>query len=150
LPIAWQMADRHFRMVPVHYVIANDETVSLSIGAYDPALPLIIDPSLTYSTVLGAANSSIQANAIAVDKDGSLYIAGRTSASTFPIHSAVKANKAGSTNAFVMKVSPAGNSIIYSTYLGGSDGPGSNPQGDNALAIAVDKSGNVVVAGVTD
>jgi hypothetical protein len=52
----------------------------------------------------------------------------------------------GDENAFVTKVNPAGTSLVYSTYLGGS-GKGSN--GDRGNGIAVDGSGNAYVTGST-
>jgi hypothetical protein len=48
----------------------------------------------------------------------------------------------GINDAFVTKLNPSGNSLVYSTYLGGSST-------DYAYAIAVDSSGNAYVAGYT-
>lgn len=44
--------------------------------------------------------------------------------------------------AFITQLNAAGTALVYSTYLGGSSD-------DDAVAIAVDASGNVVVAGTT-
>ena len=50
---------------------------------------------------------------------------------------------AGATeNAFVTKFNPAGNTLVYSTYLGGNTA-------DIGLAVAVDAAGNAYVAGET-
>ena len=48
----------------------------------------------------------------------------------------------GTTDAFVTKLSSSGNSLIYSTYLGGGDD-------DYGHGIAVDGSGNAYVTGYT-
>lgn len=45
------------------------------------------------------------------------------------------------------KLTPAGNAIVYSTYLGGSGGTGGSPESGNG--IAVDSSGSAYVTGVT-
>jgi hypothetical protein len=61
--------------------------VSLEVGAYDRTLPLIIDPTLAYSTRVGGGNASNQANALAIDSSGNAYITGYTNASDFPVAS---------------------------------------------------------------
>src|SRR4029453_2247893 len=48
----------------------------------------------------------------------------------------------GNTDAFVTKLSPAGNSLVYSTYLGGSGF-------DSGHGIAVDGSGSAYITGET-
>ena len=61
------------------------------------------------------------------------YITGRTSSTNFNTVGGVEGNEAG-TDAFVSKLNPAGNALVYSTYLGGN-GP------DEAHAIAIDALG---------
>src|SRR5437016_6089365 len=48
----------------------------------------------------------------------------------------------GNADAFVAKLSPAGDALLFATYLGGS-------QGDEGYGIAVDCLGNIYVAGDT-
>jgi hypothetical protein len=45
-------------------------------------------------------------------------------------------------DAFVTKLNPTGSALVYSTYLGGSDG-------DNGSGIVVDATGNAYVTGTT-
>jgi hypothetical protein len=107
---------------------------------------------LVYSTYLGGSGSqsstqSDTANAIAVDSTGSAYIAGQTDSADFPTLNPFQAtnNNGGSalgSNAFVTKLKPAGNALVYSTFLGGSIS-------DKALGIAVDGSGNAYIVGAT-
>ena len=97
--------------------------------------------SLLYSTYLGG-NSDESGNGIAVDAAGSAYVTGSTGSSNFPTVNPVQTtNRNG--DAFVTKLSAAGSSLLYSTYLGGSGGEG----GDG---IAVDAAGSAYVTGVTD
>ena len=97
--------------------------------------------ALVYCTYLGGAGDD-RASAIAVDAQGSAYIAGSTSSQNFPVRSALQPRLAGYRNAFVAKLSPAGNSLVYSTYLGGN-------ASDAANGIAVDASGSAYVVGDT-
>ncbi|MCI0392688.1 MAG: SBBP repeat-containing protein [Acidobacteria bacterium] len=98
--------------------------------------------ALVYSTYLGG-NSTDFAEKIALDASGSAYVAGSTLSTNFPTRSPLQsANAGGFYDAFVAKLNPAGSALEYSTYLGGSDR-------DNATGIAVDRSGNVYIAGFT-
>ncbi|MBP7120556.1 MAG: SBBP repeat-containing protein, partial [Methanolinea sp.] len=83
-------------------------------------------------------------NGVAVDSDGNSYVTGITYSTNFPVRNAVQASLAGDlwTDAFVTKVSPAGDSLIFSTYLGG-------PLSDTGNAIAVDSQGRAHVTGST-
>ncbi|HXT37623.1 MAG TPA: SBBP repeat-containing protein, partial [Chloroflexota bacterium] len=98
--------------------------------------------ALVYSTYLGG-NSSDVASGIAVDASGAAYVAGYTVSTNFPTVNALQAHLAGGENAFVSKLDPAGSSLMYSTYLGGSSS-------DLANGIASDNSGNAYVAGLTE
>src|SRR5438094_3933059 len=125
------------------YVLKGARQVAFQVASYDASRPLMIDPVLSYSTVLGGSNFD-QINGIAVDSSGKAYVAGFTSSSPFPTTSgAFDATYGGSSDVFVSKFNPSvsgSSSLIYSTYIGGSFG-------EQALAIAVDSSGVAYVAG---
>jgi hypothetical protein len=105
-----------------------------------------IDPSgssIVYSTFFGGSGGDY-GRSIAVDSSGYIYVGGYTSSSTsFPVANAVQSTYGGgSDDGFVLKLNPAGSSVIYSTYLGGSSG-------DQVLGIAADSSGNAYATGYT-
>ena len=52
--------------VPGGFVVREDDSVGFAIGAYDPTRTLVIDPTLAYSTYLGAAGFEL-GSSIAVD-----------------------------------------------------------------------------------
>jgi hypothetical protein len=93
---------------------------------------------LVYSSYFGGSASG--GYGIAVDAMGAAYITGITSSGIFPTVNPIQADIRGQTDAFVLKLSPLGNSIVYATYLG-------SPGFDDAWAIAVDPSGNAYVTG---
>ena len=74
--------------------------------------------ALRYSTFLGGSSYD-QISAVKVDRDDAAYVVGQTSSTDFPTRDAFQPALAGYANAFVAKVSPAGNSIEASSYLGG-------------------------------
>jgi uncharacterized protein (TIGR03437 family) len=99
--------------------------------------------TLLYATYLGGAASDVP-RAIAVDSAGSAYVAGSSGSDDFPTKSAYLVARPipGSPflNAFVTKLSPGGNSLIYSTFVTGRSGSG-------AYRIAVDSGGKAYVLG---
>jgi hypothetical protein len=99
--------------------------------------------SILYSTYFGGSGGD-RGKSIAVDSSGYIYVAGYTQSSTnFPVANAVQsAYGGGYDDGFVLKLNPAGSSVIYSTYLGGSSG-------DQVLGIAADSSGNAYATGYT-
>ena len=98
---------------------------------------------LVYSTYLGGSSSD-GGNAIAVDASGNTYITGTTSSSNFPTQNAIQPTNSGfSGDAFVTKLNPQGLGLVYSTYLGGSNG-------DVGRGIAVDSAGQAYVTGYTN
>jgi hypothetical protein len=96
--------------------------------------------SLIYSTYLGG-NEWDYGNGIAVDNSGCAYVTGYTNSADFPTENPYQTDQ-GDWDAFVTKLSSAGNSLIYSTYLGGSSR-------DYGRGIAVDNFGCAYVTGYT-
>ncbi|HYP29929.1 MAG TPA: SBBP repeat-containing protein [Blastocatellia bacterium] len=102
------------------------------------------DPALGYSTYLGGLNAD-EIGGIAVDSSGAVYVAGSTTSNNFPTVNAIQPRFNGPDSIkdiFVAKLSPSGESLVYSTYLGGNGA-------DHALDIAVDSSGSAYVTGYT-
>ncbi len=109
------------------------------------AFVLKLNPSgdgLIYSTYLGGRDDE-QGNGIAVDAAGGAYVAGATASANFPLrHAARHLYGGGPSDAFVVKLTPAGDALEYSTYLSGHGA-------DFGNSIAVDSTGNAYVAGYT-
>ncbi|MBB5343821.1 hypothetical protein HDF10_001796 [Edaphobacter lichenicola] len=96
--------------------------------------------NILFSTYLGGGDNDA-GNGIAVDASG-VYIGGQTRSDNFPVRQPLQFEKKGDATVFVTKLSPSGNRLVYSTYLGGSNG-------ENGGAIAIDASQSAYVAGFT-
>jgi uncharacterized protein (DUF2141 family) len=141
-PATYQVVHGSKVAVESHFMLRSATTFGLAVGAYDPNLPLVIDPGLVYSTYLGGSSDD-NGFGIAIDPTGSAYVTGFTASNPFPTTAgAADTTFNGGQDVFVTKLNPAGTAVLYSTYIGGS----SNDQG---LAIAVDATGNAYVTGFT-
>jgi hypothetical protein len=115
--------------------------VSFQLAAYDSKLPLVIDPVLSYSTLLGGTNYE-EGIGIASDSSGNIYVAGTTVSANFPTKNPILSAAIGNEDVFVTKIDAAGATLTYSTYLGGSGV-------DRPAGMVLDSSGNIFVAGTT-
>lgn len=107
------------------------------------------DSSLIYSTYLGGELDD-GGWAIAVDSSGNVYVTGATLSATFPVVNSYQSNLEGLCDAFVAKLSSTGDSLLYSTYLGGGTGGYLLWVGfEEGNGIAVDSSGNAYITGYT-
>src|SRR6266851_2533201 len=127
-PVVYQELEGKRQPIDGRFVLAAKNTVKFSIGKYDRSQPLIIDPVLAYSTLLGG-NGFDEALGIAVDSAGSAYVTGFTSSTNFATVGAFQTalkncgtaiNPFPCQEAFVAKLNPAGNGLVYVTYLGGT------------------------------
>jgi uncharacterized protein (TIGR03437 family) len=147
-PVAYQVVNGARKLVSASFAVRRGRWIGFRVPEYDPSLPLVIDPVLSYSAFHGGTNSET-GRGLAVDSSGSVYVAGWTSSATLPGTAAGAQPKYGGADtdewapgdAFVAKLNPAGTALVYSTYLGGN-------ATDFGMGIAVDSSGNAYVTGV--
>ena len=114
-------------------------------SGYDDAFVASIAPdgrSLIYSTLLGGAGKD-RAHDVQVDALANAYVAGETKSADFPCTAgAFSGELAGREDAFVARIAPDGQSLGYSTLIGGSST-------DVGNGIAIDERGVAYVAGNT-
>jgi hypothetical protein len=135
----------------VAYVTGNTSATNFpTLNAFQSTLGGMTDAFVTaftplgtplYSTYLGGAGDDY-GNGIAVDPKGIAYITGQTASTNFPLRAPVQASLGGTSDAFVTALAPAGKSLVYSTYLGGTEL-------DLGLGIAVDRASRAYVVGGT-
>lgn len=121
--------------------------------------------ALIYSTYLSGGSDAITAaTSIAVDAQGNAYVAGYTDDGNYPVTSGAfqticGANWSGNgasnptringcapeaqQSGFLTKIDPTGQTLLYSTFLGGM-------VADQIFAVAVDAQGQAYVAGNSD
>jgi pimeloyl-ACP methyl ester carboxylesterase len=140
-PIVYQEQDGGTRrQIDADYLILHGE-VSFKIDSYDPTRPLVIDPTLVYSTYLGGGSDDY-AYGLALDTQGNVYVSGETFSTNFPLVNGTQVTNAGNNDAFVSKLSASGTQLLYSTYIGGASV-------DTSTSIAVDTQGSAYITGRT-
>lgn len=124
---------------------AFQTTAVSGLNAYVVKLPAD-GGRLIYGTFLAGSGDDVGYD-VAVDAAGAAHVVGRTTSTNFPTFNAVQSARGGATcfncaDLFVTQLSPAGDRLGYSTYLGGSGE-------DAGYAIALDSTGAAHVTGGT-
>jgi beta-propeller repeat-containing protein len=123
-----------------------------------------IDPTgtqLKYSTYLAGSTPGEGAFGVDVDSTGKIYVTGFTASTDFPTNSVVAGFKPTSPantlagTSFITKLDPTAtgaSSLLYSSYIGGTNGTDPGGIGDFGQALAADQKQNgvVYVTGFTD
>lgn len=143
-PSIYQKEDGRQCAVSGRFALLRDNRVTFRVRSYNRHEPLVIDPTLTYSTFLNGSAGASDGDGIAVDSSGDAYIAGTTFSSTFPTLNGYQSTAGAPANGivFLAEFNPTGTQLLYSTYLGGTGG-------DYATGIAIDSSGNAYLTGYT-
>ena len=141
LPTIYQEQNGVRQAVKGSYIEKENGQIGFEIGNYNPALALIIDPVLFYSTYLGGTGDD-SGQSIAVDGQGNAYVTGVSNSPNFTTTTGTVTSTKGNKDIFVTKLNHDGTGLIYSAYLGGSGD-------DIGNSIAVDSNGNVIVTGET-
>jgi len=137
-PYVYQEQGGERRAVAARFVLLDDHAYGFEVtGAYDPALPLVIDPEVEWGTYLGSSQSE-QGRGIAVDADGNCYATGGTGSSGWVSGGW---GGGGGWDGYVVKLSASG-AHLWSTYMGGG-------ASEDGYGIAVDGSGNCYATGWT-
>ena len=139
-PVAYQQIAGARHPVESGYTLSTGNQVGFAIGSYDSHYPLVIDPSLVYSTYFGGSTDDYPYG-IAIGPNGNAFVTGYTTDLDFPTVNPEQPFYVGASAIFVLKMSANGSSLDYATYLAGSSGQ------DSVHAIAVDNLGSAYVTG---
>ena len=93
--------------------------------------------AVLYSTFLGGTGGTFNAGDIRIDSSDNIYVSGTTSQSDYPIKNGAYSTLPNTTlSGYVSKISPDGETLLYSTYLQGTTDE-----------IAVSSDGEIAFAG---
>jgi hypothetical protein len=144
-PRTWKVSGPGKReSVPCRYRLLGTDRYGFAAAGRDPELPLVIDPGLEWSTLLGGSGAELVLS-LAVAADGTIVMAGSTSSSDFdfPVKpGAYQVVNGGNLDAFAGTFDPDTMEVTSMTFLGGSND-------DEALGLAFDSGGAIVLAGST-
>ena len=142
-PVAYQERNGSHETIDAAYTVEGAR-YGFRLGPYDRARPVVIDP-LLQSTYLGG-NGFDQINAITVHPEsGEVLVAGFTASYSFPQRSpsgVQPLHGGGIYDGFVARLDPSLRTLLQATYFGGT-------ADDYVTALAVDTSGEVLIAGHT-
>ena len=147
-PSVYQVVAGRRHMVNSAFQIDARGDVGFKLGTYDRGEKLVIDPVVSYASYFGGSGED-EINGSALNASNQLYAVGQTHSSELPgatgeFQSARMAGKNSNYHdAFVTKFSADGSTIIWTTYLAGS-------QDDFATAVAVNSADQAYVVGYTN
>ncbi|MEQ8762770.1 MAG: hypothetical protein RL885_02505 [Planctomycetota bacterium] len=141
-PTTWaERPDGEREPLDCHYRIVDDESFRFDLQRSEGAWPVVIDPSLEWSTFLGGSDLDILWD-IDADSFGPIVV-GETLSLDFPTTPGVLGPRSfGFWDAVVTRLAADGRSLLWSTYLGGSGA-------DEGVAVRLATNGDVIVGGNT-
>lgn len=152
-PVSFALtADGTGRPLASSFRLLDERRFTIEVEAPRPGEDVLVDPGVTFATFLGGSSFD-RIDAVTRDADGTLVVAGQTLSFDFPatpgaFDTTLGGSQVGSDDAFVARLSADGSTVLWATFLGGTDGAAF--LGEFACDVTVDPStGDVIVAGTT-
>jgi hypothetical protein len=107
-----------------------------------------ITGKLVYSTFFGGKGHAEYVSDIILDSEGCIYMGGNNALNDFPVTEGVIKDSIAPdmSSAFISKLSNDGNSLVFSSYFGGTS---LQPYPDKIKSIDVGGNGNIFISGTT-
>ncbi|HOV32047.1 MAG TPA: SBBP repeat-containing protein [Candidatus Hydrogenedens sp.] len=144
-PYAYQWINGLQKSIPINLYLNDGVKFYIPENLYNPDYPLLIDPTLLAGTYLGG-NDIDRIMDVKVDNAGNIYLLGETKSLNFPTSSgSFHTTFSGGDitgDVFIVKLNPLANTLIFSTFLGGSGD-------DSPTSIEIDSQRNIYIAGIT-
>ncbi len=119
----------------------NNRTLTFKIGEYNKSYPLIIDPELNFSSILGGGSSDYGGH-LAKDSEGNIYHAFQTESNFLLDYDALNNKSNGSRSICVMKYDKD-MELLWGMYIG-------NQGTNHIIDIKCDNNNNVWIGGETN
>lgn len=119
-PVAFQIVEGRRVEVACSFKLSR-ETVRFEFpDGFDPAKELVIDPELVFASYSGSTADNFGSSAT-YDSAGNLYGGGTNFGGGYPVTTgAYSQPAAGNTDISISKFNPDGSTLLYSTFIGGS------------------------------
>lgn len=141
-PYAYQILDGEKSEIPCHFRLNGNEVSFYFPVGYDREHELIIDPNVVFSTYTGSTADNFGFTAT-YDLQGNLYLGGIAFNLGYPTTvGAFQTNFFGVVDVSISKFNATGTSLIYSTYLGGSNT-------ETPSSLIVNNQNELIVLGTT-
>ena len=137
-PYTYQLNNNEKREIDCRYEVKGD-IVKFKVKGYSPDKTLIIDPTEIFFSYSGSTADNWGMTAT-YGPDGSFYGGGIAFGQGFPPSSGYDQTYNGAFDIAIIKLSPDGRKMIYTTYIGGGDEEQPN-------SLIVDAAGNLIIAG---
>ncbi|MEM6349009.1 MAG: PKD domain-containing protein, partial [Bacteroidota bacterium] len=123
-PFAYQVLDGKEQVVKCQFILKGKEVSFAFPEGYNPQLPLVIDPELVFSTYSGSTGDNWGLCAT-YDEQANAYLAGNmwVFATGYPVTPGAfqSTSFGGEREITISKFDSTGSSLLYATYLGGTD-----------------------------
>ncbi len=144
-PYAYQIKNGRPQEVPCEFRLQNNVLSFAFPKGYNKKLPLIIDPTLVFSTYTGSFSDNWGFTAT-YDQQGDLYSGGVVFSSGYPVTmGAFQTNFQGFIDIAIIKYNPAlagAASRVYATYIGGT-------QAEAPHSLVVNSQNELLILGTT-
>ena len=137
--VAGDTPSADFPSTPGSYQIPDGSPIDPFVARFDAS-----GSNLVFSTIVDGTGGGNTGGMVLGD-DGAVTICGIAGSSDFPTTPGAFDQTWGLGDAFITRLTPDGSDLIFSTFLGGSQGAGS----ERPYGIILEPSGSVVVGGDT-
>lgn len=151
-PVAWQIIKGKKVFVACDFKLINNEVTYNFPNGYNTQHELVIDPVLIFGSYTGSTADNFGMTAT-YDNQGHLYTGGitfnigyPTTLGAYQTFAYANGSTYGVTDVTISKFSPTGNSLIYSTYIGGGNGIGGT---ETVHSLIVNDNNELYFFGVT-
>jgi hypothetical protein len=143
-PVSWWVAPDGARVsVECAFVLLGERTFGFEVQGPSSDQPLVVDPGFEWSTYLGAFDEDI-AEDVAFAENGDVVVTGTTLSFEFPVtRGAYDFTVNGARDAFVTRLAADGQTLVFSTLLGGT-------ADDLGVSVVVGAGDELWVGGDTD